>query len=188
MSKEGAGAAQESPVGSEEILKALMRLRVRILAYMRIILRDFDLSEDAYQELALSFSNRDKTFNVKLGGVERWLFGAARKQALKTLRDRRRKRTVLLDEETLCSMEVAFTEERPETTSAQKAALERCLRRLSNTNRELIQLRYTEEMDVKSIAERLRRKVGSIYVMLGRVHLFLRRCVKKKPVNDEVET
>ena len=168
---------------AQEVLKQLMRLRVRILAYLRLIVRDFNLAEDAYQELALAFARRETPFEIRPEGMERWLFGAARKQALKTLRDRRREARVL-DDDTLDALETVFVSERPGISHAQAEALQYCLKRLSAVNRLLLQLRYTEELDVPTIAERLRRKAGSIYVMLGRVHQFLRRCVKTRPIGE----
>ena len=53
-----------------------------------------------------------------------------------------------------------------------------CVDRLCDTDRELIQLRYHQSVQVKMLAERLNRSENAISQSLGRIRRSLRKCVE----------
>jgi RNA polymerase sigma-70 factor, ECF subfamily len=59
------------------------------------------------------------------------------------------------------------------------AALRRCLTKLPEQGRRLIELRYEPDATCKGVAERLGKSVESVYKALGRAHDALLRCVER---------
>ena len=60
----------------------------------------------------------------------------------------------------------------------QTAALEDCMRKLSEHQRECLSLRYVEAMSVGQIAERMNRRENSIAATLYRARLALAHCIE----------
>ena len=59
------------------------------------------------------------------------------------------------------------------------AALRRCLARLGPAARQMIDLRYGQGMRSSEVAERLGRKVTTVYMTLSRIHRSLGDCVRQ---------
>ena len=57
-------------------------------------------------------------------------------------------------------------------------ALPDCIEQLSDGDRELIQLRYTEGVSVQLLAKRLNRSENAVSQSLGRIRRLLRKCVE----------
>jgi RNA polymerase sigma-70 factor (ECF subfamily) len=57
--------------------------------------------------------------------------------------------------------------------------LERCLERMPARSREMIRLRYADELNVSQMAEKLQRKSNAIYQTLFRARRWLIDCVQK---------
>jgi RNA polymerase sigma-70 factor (ECF subfamily) len=62
----------------------------------------------------------------------------------------------------------------------QKRQLRGCLERLSRPSRELVQLRYFEELGIDAIAARVQRSPGALYTAFSRIHAALSRCLEKQ--------
>jgi RNA polymerase sigma-70 factor, ECF subfamily len=60
----------------------------------------------------------------------------------------------------------------------QTKALQQCLLKLQETDRELIQNRYEKGLSIKQIAEDMQRSVTGMYKVMGRIHRALIRCVR----------
>lgn len=58
-------------------------------------------------------------------------------------------------------------------------ALADCYGKLSSQDRDLIDLRYAPESNMKEVARKLGRPLSSVYRMLDRVHESLLRCVER---------
>ncbi len=73
--------------------------------------------------------------------------------------------------------------EEVETTAEQlelrRRALDDCLARLPADQRELLQLRYHENLSLESLSERLQRTVTALYRQLSRVRHNLHECVNR---------
>ncbi len=62
----------------------------------------------------------------------------------------------------------------------QTAALEDCMRKLSEHQRECLSLRYIEAMSVGQIAERMNRRENAVAATLYRARLALAHCIEDK--------
>lgn len=65
-------------------------------------------------------------------------------------------------------------------------ALRKCVRKLSNRDYDLIQMRYENELSIKTIAERLGHSVQSIYKRMARINDSLIRCIRRTLAMEEV--
>jgi RNA polymerase sigma-70 factor, ECF subfamily len=61
-----------------------------------------------------------------------------------------------------------------------REALESCLHRMTGDHRRLILLRYQEELEVESIAEKLSSTPGAVYRALSRLRVGLADCVRSR--------
>ncbi len=64
--------------------------------------------------------------------------------------------------------------------SARQDALRTCVARLPKEHRQLVQLRYYEDLEIEQVAERVKRTVGAVYRALSRVRMTLLECVEKQ--------
>ncbi len=109
-------------------------------------------------------------------------FGAwARKVVFHQVLSYRRKKAKLatpLSEETLTLL-AADAEEMVEHFDSRKSALSSCIAKLQEEHREILALRYRDEMSIESISERVDRTVGAVYRLLSRTRRNLHDCVSK---------
>ena len=96
-----------------------------------------------------------------------------------TYRRQRKREHLPLSDETLeaISHEVAQLAERGDD---RREALQSCLHMLPQEHRQLVLLRYFEDLEVEQIAERIGSTVGAVYRALSRVRLALLECVEKQ--------
>jgi RNA polymerase sigma-70 factor (ECF subfamily) len=104
-----------------------------------------------------------------------WTRLTARNRAIDTLR-RTQGRYDGLSAETL-EVLAADWPDVPVPDLAMKA-LERCLRKITPNNQPLLRLRYFEEHSCSEVAERMRRKIETVYQALAHIHKTLRECMR----------
>ena len=175
MSKPAATqAASEAAFGHFFTHRAMLR------AYLRAFIREADLVDDVLSDVAVevarSWDNYDRS--LPFGP---WVRGVARRVALRRLHQRQRAE-VMLPDDVLESLGLVM-DEMPEPTGhmdEQRERLRRCLERLTPRNRELVQLRYFGELNVDTIAQRVRRSAGALYTAFSRIHAALLRCMERR--------
>ena len=67
-----------------------------------------------------------------------------------------------------------------DTHDDRREALQTCLHKLPTEHRQLVLLRYYEDLDVDQVAERIRSTAGAVYRALSRVRYTLLECVEKE--------
>ena len=72
-------------------------------------------------------------------------------------------------------------------TENRLAALQRCINKLSNRDRDLIKARYEQNLAIKDIAVRVKRPIGGIYKAMARIHDALHRCIRINLTASEVQ-
>lgn len=167
------------PVTEDLVVRELWRHRIRLLAYIEVIVRDRDLAEDVFQEVGVAALTKRAEINDREHLV-RWLGQAARFHGLTAARDRSRHERVF-DARVLDHIEAMWQREEPAAASGSTgAALETCLGRLTGYNRKLIELRYRQGLTGSSLAEAAGRSKNTVYVALARVHKALAECVRRE--------
>jgi RNA polymerase sigma-70 factor (ECF subfamily) len=171
------GAVPGAPSAGAEAFALVFPHRSMLHAFLSAMLRDPPLVEDTLQdaviELVESFARYDRA--LPFGP---WARGVARRVALANLRKRGRL-AVGLSGDALQAFEQALDGlDDQGALESRKERLRACLERLSASNRDLVHLRYFEELRPEAIAARLGRSVGAIYTAMSRVHAALLRCVQ----------
>mgnify|MGYP001114872119 CR=1 FL=1 len=165
-------------ISEKTILQVLIRDRALLLSRIDAIVRDPHLAEDVFQELSIQVLDQRENLKDEQHLV-RWLRQAARHRAIDAYRGRSRQPMFLSDDiETLIDEQWG----RLSTDDAQEMndALMRCISRLSDYNRRLIELRYRENLTGRRLAEMLDRRINTVKVALTRVHRALLNCVEQQ--------
>jgi RNA polymerase sigma-70 factor (ECF subfamily) len=148
-----------------------------LLGYIVSIVRNPDLAEDIFQNVAIVVLDKagavakDQEFPV-------WARRVARLEALTALRQRKRT-PELLDQSILETLEDQWTETDSAPAPVRKA-LRECVEELSPYAQQLIRLRYVDEFSALEVAERLNRSPNTIYVALSRTYRHLAGCVERR--------
>ena len=164
-------------VDQESLMILLLRERVKLLAYIRAIVRDEHLAEDVYQDVAiLAIRKRDKIRDPR--HFLAWMRLASRQRALQVLRQRGHQ--VLLDESLLDRLDEQWGEHDQHSSTDLTEALRHCLERLSSRARNLVRLRYAEGISGARLAAGLDRSLNTVYVSLSRIHRLLGDCIRQR--------
>ena len=140
-------------------------------------------ASEVMQEVAVVLWNKFGEFDGARD-FRKWAFGIARFEALAFLRDRARDRHVF-DEELVARLadEAAAAEPRHAT---QREALEKCLQRLSERQRELVLEAYTKGTRMDELAGRRGQTAMSLYKILHRIRQALLECVRRAIAQEEL--
>jgi RNA polymerase sigma-70 factor (ECF subfamily) len=112
-----------------------------------------------------------------------WAFAVARFEVLAHLKRQKRMGIVLLDDELL----EKIADEAPQLltpSDTRLAALERCLNKLRQQDRELLDHRYRSSMGLDEFAARVGRSVSALSVTLHRLRSALRKCVQDQIIKE----
>jgi RNA polymerase sigma-70 factor (ECF subfamily) len=165
------------PIDQESLVILLLRERVKLLAYIRSIVRDGHLAEDVFQEVAvLALRKRDEI----RGGRHfmAWMRLASRHRALKAVRGR--ERYLLMDEALLERLDEQWAQHDLSPSADLLEALRHCLETLSPYARNLVGLRYAEGISGLRLSEVVDRSLNTVYVTLSRIHRSLGDCIRRR--------
>jgi RNA polymerase sigma-70 factor (ECF subfamily) len=135
---------------------------------------DMDLADDVLQEVFLVVSEKAATFRPD-GDFRAWAYGIARRKALEHARRYKRKVGVFSPETMDLLCEARPVEEVDD--GEVRGRLMRCLGKLTPTLREMIRLRYHENLSPANIATRMEWTSEAVYVALSRSRALLKRCL-----------
>jgi RNA polymerase sigma-70 factor (ECF subfamily) len=152
-----------------------MAAQPSLRAYVMSIVRDFHLTEDVIQEVAFAALAQFEQYDRSRPFIG-WVLRIARNKAVDSLRARGRE--ALLPEdvtETLMEDAVMAAEEATE----RRSALTRCIERLSEAARDLLKMRFEQNMGAEKIAEAQKRSLSAVRKALTRTRAFLVRCTQQ---------
>jgi RNA polymerase sigma-70 factor (ECF subfamily) len=162
---------------TERFVQQLTDVQTRLLAYIAMLVGDANAARDVLQETNLVLWRKSKEF-VEGTDFGAWARSVARFQVLAYLRDAKRDRH-LFDENLIEAMAVsaaAVTLELPE----RELALQQCLDKLTESQRSLLERRYTDGNSVEEIAHSSRRTRGSVSMSLKRIRQSLLDCIEHR--------
>lgn len=161
-----------------EILRILMPERAKQIGLAWSIVRQAQLSEDAYQDmLARVLENKDIFEGPK--HLRDWSWKVLRNRCYELIRQR--KYQVRLLDESILNLVDAELECRDTSDMALRVdALHSCLDGLSEKSRETIRLRYFTGLRGNQVAEKLGSKPETVYKALQRIYTALAECIQKK--------
>jgi RNA polymerase sigma-70 factor (ECF subfamily) len=177
MAGRPAGAVPGTDIEREEqFLELFLAHDRRIHGFILALVPNWSDADDLLQETSAVLWRRLDEFEPGTDFAA-WAMSIARYQILNY---RRRERS-----RGKCFSDRAFDALAEQATStaasadARRDALEDCLAKLSDRERELVRLRYQPGATTREVADRLGRPLKSVYKTLNRVHEALLLCVRR---------
>ncbi|MEM0896455.1 MAG: sigma-70 family RNA polymerase sigma factor [Verrucomicrobiota bacterium] len=165
-------------IPADEIAKTLLRHRLDLTAYLRVIVRDAALAEDVFQETVVKALQSGEEFEAD-SNLLAWFRRTGRNRAIDHIRKQGREAKIL-DRQALDILEAQAADMDSPGTTEQIRALESCLEKLTPRAREVLRLRYHEKMTGEDVAKRCNTTLNAIYRMMGRSYGQLRGCMERK--------
>lgn len=157
--------------------------RPLLLVYVRAIIGCRAGCDDIVQEAAMICLRKHDDV-PDADAFEGWIRRVCRFEALKHLERHRRERPAESEQlALLADGEIAAAVD--ELAGQRLNALRGCVERLPPASRQLIQLRYAEELPGEQIASRLGRPVNTVYVTMCRLHKALAECVRQRLAQED---
>jgi len=164
---------------AEQVIRDFQRDRMRLIAYIRAIVGDPDLTEDIFQEVTVIVLSKAAEFDPQYD-LQAWCRGIAR-NVIKRERSKSRRLSVFEGDQLLTLVDKAFDENKDqELLDTRSSMLRQCMQKLSPNNRELLGLRYVSGLKLRQLAEKLSRSELAVQVALSRVRKALGECVQRK--------
>jgi RNA polymerase sigma-70 factor (ECF subfamily) len=153
----------------------------RLRAFIGTLVRDPHVREDVFQNVSLALWRSFERYDPERP-FGPWALGVAARQVLKAQREDRRF-PCIFPPETIALIQDQF-ERTDGGTGERHAALLECVGRLPDSSRELLGLRYTQELPCGEIARRLSTSLDAIHQQLSRLRARLSECVTRRLNSD----
>lgn len=161
---------------NEHFLRLFMHHEPQLRAFVRACLPHSGDLDEIMQEVSIVAWRKFSTL-VDVSQFAPWVCVIARYEILKVRRSRARDRLVL-DEDLIERLAEEGAEEMP-LRKRQLAALDDCIAKLPDQQRELALTAYSPETSLRSLARRLDCTEGSLYQSLARIRQKLAECVER---------
>jgi RNA polymerase sigma-70 factor (ECF subfamily) len=166
-------------VERDRLFREFQRDRLRLIAYIRALVGDPDLTEDIFQDVSVIVLQKAEDFAAG-GDLQAWCRGIARNVVLREREKSRRLRTFEGDR-IIELIDAAFAENaEQDPLEHHHTQLRACMRRLAAPSRELLQLRYDAGLSLRAVALKLGRTEAAVQVALSRVRKWLLECVQRR--------
>jgi RNA polymerase sigma-70 factor, ECF subfamily len=164
---------------SEDFVRLITQFQGRLYAYLLSLLADADAANDVLQETNVVLW-KDYRQYVPGSNFKAWAFRIAHFQCMayrqKKLRDR-----VVFDDDVVAAI-ASESKAIDSDYEDRVATLERCLAKLHPRSREVLRLRYAEDIAVKEVARRTKKTPNAISQLLFRARSWLMECVKRQEI------
>ena len=158
-------------------LKHFLEEQGVLKAYLLGATSDRHAADDLLQEVSSalweSFSDYDESRPFRP-----WALGIARNMVLRWRRQKGRSRSVLSEETVRLMADTADAE--GEGAELRRAHLRECLDGMGDHLREVLRLRYLENVAIPELAQRVRKSIAAVEMILVRGRRALRDCVERK--------
>ncbi|MCM8537998.1 MAG: sigma-70 family RNA polymerase sigma factor [Lentisphaeraceae bacterium] len=168
---------------STEIFLKITENRSRIMATIVAMVRDFNVSEDIFQETVLEVVKSSGNFDSTRDFAP-WACAIARNVVRRHWRNQE-KQPIAIEQDALNFLaEIAVENSEPGSWQDDQQALQLCLKKLPKPMQNLITLRYGYNCKGPELAEKASIKPGAIRTTLLRLRQKLRICIKSKRDQD----
>jgi RNA polymerase sigma-70 factor (ECF subfamily) len=168
------GTDQPSPQ-AVEFAALLRRHQTRLYAYIHSLVRDLNDADDLFQQTTLILWKKFAEFDAARSFFA-WACGIARLEVANFLRGRGRQRLYFSDDLNLLLVE-AQAEVPDDDLEDRREALARCVEKLRQRDRDLLEECHGGAADVHKAADRRGRSTQSIYNSLRRIRRALFECI-----------
>jgi RNA polymerase sigma-70 factor (ECF subfamily) len=158
-----------------EFMRLFLRHERRIYGLIFSLVPDWADADDLMQEVSTVIWRKFHEFEPGTN-FSAWALKIARFQVL-AYRKKQRVNRARLSDVTVEQIADRFCARTPESVDARRQALKRCIDKLNEQDRQLIQLKYNPGSSTESVAEAVGRSVHAVYKALNRVHGQLLDCI-----------
>ncbi|SFJ18307.1 sigma-70 family RNA polymerase sigma factor [Planctomicrobium piriforme] len=162
--------------GHREFVRLWTAASRRVHAYILTMVLNQADAEDLLQEVGVTVWEKFDDYDPSRDFVS-WACGVARNKVLSF--NQLASQRLVQSRELLDRIE-AETWLSSRTLERQQHALQQCLSKLRDADRQLLQLRYTEGISLKQAAHDTGRSLQAMYKLLQRIHLRLFECVTRR--------
>ncbi|MEM7452999.1 MAG: sigma-70 family RNA polymerase sigma factor [Planctomycetota bacterium] len=166
--------SRERMLTEDEMVRLLMRERVRILGYVRSIVGHAEMAEDIFQEVAVvALRKRSEVTELRSPGA--WFRKIARLQSMNAIR---KKKAAGLDPAVLDLLDAVW-DQRDLDGSLRVEGLRECIGKLPDKIKRVVELRYNQSLGSQVVANQLSLPINTVYVYVSRAHRMLKDCIER---------
>ena len=164
-------------ISREELIRVLVGQKTKVMAYILFLVGNNEIAEDIFQNISVVAYQKSDSIKDK-NHLMAWLRVAARNECLKTIRTQARS-FIQFDSETIEQLEPHWQQFDHQDSKLQDK-LRKCLDQLSPKAKDIVKLKYHEDLKGDVIAKTLNMNLNAVYVALSRIHRWLAECVQMK--------
>ena len=161
---------------SADYIRLLMSNQHQIYAYILKRIPNSSDADDIMQDVAVTLWEKFDQFQPGTNFAA-WAITITRYKVLDFIRKNRNDR-ILFSTKTIEMLD-DHTSGDKQNKEAIKDILEKCISKLSENDRGLLQMRYSMDITIKMLAGRIGRSVHGLYSSLARIHNMLVDCVRR---------
>ena len=169
----------------EEFVMLITRHQAALTGFLCSLLGNRTAGDEVLQETNLVLWKKREDFEAGTN-FKAWAFKIARFQALAFLKREKRRPEFTFDEEVIEKLSVEAESTFVENDD-REMALDTCLEKLPDEDRELIRDHYYSGLSMGDHAEQVGRSVGALRQVLYRIRNALRLCIGQNMTSVEVE-
>lgn len=162
---------------NDQFLVLLLRHEVDIRAFIGSMISDAHARDDVFQEVALTLCRKFDSYDPKYS-FGAWARGIAANKVLEERKNSARV-PVRVSPEAIQAVLDAFN--RTEGQASHKAeALQECVKLLPRHSRQLLILRYYDDLKPPQIARQTGQTIDAVYQSLSRIRVKLEECIRRR--------
>ena len=148
----------------------------RIFAYIITLVPNRSDAEEIMQETTLLMWEKRNDFVPETDFIA-WGNRIAYYKIMNYRRKAMRQRKVVLDEQQFVKIEEQANAKCRQTEDI-LYKLDDCIKKLPKSDRKIIYMKYSQDINAKKIASQINKSVRSIYLSISRIHGLLLRCIE----------
>lgn len=160
-----------------EFTERWMKSRHMVAAFVRSLVRDEHHAEDVLQKVAINAATKFEQYDREREFAH-WLIGIAKRQIAQHFREFQRDRHTF--DHTLVDQLVDAYADVAEELPDQAVALKVCIQKLNERGKDIVDMRYQQNLKPAQIADRVGTSPTAITSLLHRIRKSLEGCVKKQ--------
>jgi len=164
----------------DRILKAALACRVELMAYARSLSGNYASADDVVQEAMLVVTRKYDQFEEGTSMLA-WCRSIVRIEVLRLRQRQQRDGSLvrrLLDDSIGAAFDEFQSTPQSDDSESWREALERCLQRLSENGRRVLDARFIDDLGYPQIGERVGMSLEAVRKSLFRVKKQVRACVE----------
>ena len=169
------------PMTNDDIAHTILSARRALLAAVWLTVRDASAAEDIFQNVVVKVLDGSGQFE-HAAELRSWCMLAAQREALDYAR-RVKPRFVQLNADVV---ELLSNDGLVASSNVKVEALKVCFDVLPEKSRELIKMRYFDELPCAEIAKAMRLELDAVYQRVARLHRTLKECIERRLAGKQV--